>query len=97
VGTVNTSNNEQRALKREMERDSEPQHKEFSEAEIKQRLKNNSKGDLIKIIINLSKRIDEQKAHTNEIKNKVQKLYNENWIDDIQVYNELLSTIKREV
>jgi hypothetical protein len=29
----------QRALKREMEKDSEPQHKEFSEAEIKQRLK----------------------------------------------------------
>ena len=36
--------------------------KEFSDAEIKQRLKNNSKGDLIKIIINLSKKIDELKA-----------------------------------
>ena len=42
--------------------------KEFSDAEIKQRLKSNSKGDLIKIIINLSKKIDELKAEKNETK-----------------------------
>jgi len=36
--------------------------KEFSDTEIKKRLKNRSKGDLIKIIINLAKRVDELKA-----------------------------------
>jgi len=41
------------------------ERKEFNDAEIKQRLKNRSKGDLIKIIINLSEKIDELKNAIN--------------------------------
>lgn len=40
--------------------------KVFSEAEIKKRLKNKSKSDLVQIIIYLSKRVDELKEKENE-------------------------------
>lgn len=40
--------------------------KVFSEAEIKKRLKNKSKSDLVQIIIYLSKRVDELKEKENK-------------------------------
>ena len=42
--------------------------REFSDAEIKARLKNNSKGDLIKIIVNLSKVVDTLKDEIKDLK-----------------------------
>lgn len=40
--------------------------KVFSEAEIKKRLKNKSKSELVQIIIYLSKKVDELKEKENE-------------------------------
>lgn len=68
----------------------------LSEAEIKKRLKARGKGELIKIIINLSATIDAHKAHKQEIVEKIEDVSKNNGFVMHADYCNLLDMAKGE-
>ena len=70
--------------------------KEFSDTEIKQRLKGNSKGDLIKIIVNLSKKIDELKEDNSKLTHFKDTQTGAFATDNMKIFNELSDDVKGE-
>lgn len=69
----------------------------FSDAEVKKRLKANSKGDLINIVINLSKRVDAHIAHNKATESIVEKIDSNDGFKNKEEYLNLKKHIKKEV
>ena len=69
----------------------------FTDAEIKRRLKNGSKGDLIKIIKNLALRIDAHIAHNESVRDMVDEINSDGGFKDYSIYTNLMDKVDEDV
>lgn len=71
--------------------------KEFSDAEAKKRLKARSKGEMINIILNLSKRIDAHVSKNEEIHDALNELNSGGAFKEYADYSNLMDLVDKDV